>query len=71
MLVLKLVSTIKWDMVVADIEDNLILCIDFLENQKAIINLTDYSIDLREEKVPSMLFSTNEKQQIKVYRVKT
>jgi len=46
-------------MVVADIEDNLILCIDFLENQKAIINLTDYSIDLREEKVPSMLFSTN------------
>lgn len=64
-------STIKWDVVVADIEDHLILGIDFLENQKAIINLTDYSIELRGEKVPSMVFSTIEKQQNKVYRVKT
>lgn len=64
-------STIKWDVVVADIEDYLILGIDFLENQKAIINLTDYSIELRGEKVPSMVFSTIERQQNKVYRVKT
>jgi hypothetical protein len=28
-------------------------------------------MELRGEQVPSMLFSTNEKQQIKVYRVKT
>ena len=40
-------STIKWHMVIADIEDNLILGIDFLDNQIAIINLTDHSIELR------------------------
>jgi hypothetical protein len=54
-------STIKWEMVVADTDDNLILRIDFPENQKAIINLTDYSIELRGEIVPSMLFSTTVK----------
>ncbi|CAG2235895.1 unnamed protein product [Mytilus edulis] len=40
-------STVKWDMVVAEITDNLILGIDFLESQKAIIDLTDYSIKLK------------------------
>ena len=53
-------------MVVADIEDNLILGVYFLDNEKVIINLTEYSIELRGEQVPSMLFSTNEKQQNKV-----
>jgi predicted aspartyl protease len=59
-------SNIKWDMVVADTEDNLILGLYFLDNEKVIINLTEYSIELRGEQVPSMLFSTNEKQQNKI-----
>ncbi|VDI47032.1 Hypothetical predicted protein [Mytilus galloprovincialis] len=54
-------STVKWDMVVAEITDNLILGIDFLESQKAIIDLTDYSIKLKGEKVPSFMTSNRQR----------
>ncbi|CAG2207208.1 unnamed protein product [Mytilus edulis] len=63
-------STVKWDMVVAEITDNLILGIDFLESQKAIIDLTDYSIKLKGEKVPSFMTSNRQDQQMKIYRIK-
>ncbi|VDI70192.1 Hypothetical predicted protein [Mytilus galloprovincialis] len=63
-------STVKWDMVVAEITDNLILGIDFLESQKAIIDLTDYSIKLKGEKVPSFMTSNRKDQQMKIYRIK-
>lgn len=52
---------IKWNMVVADITDDVILGIDFLEHQKAGINLTDYSIELRGEKIHPQLFQLNMK----------
>lgn len=61
---------IKWNMVVADITDDVILGIDFLEHQKAGINLTDYSIELRGEKIPSTVISTEHEKKMKIYRVK-
>ena len=57
-------------MVVADITDDVILGIDFLEHQKAVINLTDYSIELRGEKIPSTVISTEHEKKMKIYRVK-
>ncbi|CAG2235881.1 unnamed protein product [Mytilus edulis] len=57
-------------MVVAEITDNLILGIDFLESQKAIIDLTDYSIKLKGEKVPSFMTSNRQDQQMKIHKTK-
>ena len=57
-------------MVVADITDDVILGIYFLEHQKAVINLTDYSIELRGEKIPSTVISTEHEKKMKIYRVK-
>ncbi|CAC5372749.1 unnamed protein product [Mytilus coruscus] len=61
-------STVKWEMVVAEITDNLILGIDFLESQKAVIDLTDYSIKLKGEKNPSFMTSNRQDQQMKKRR---
>jgi predicted aspartyl protease len=60
----------KWNMVVAEKTDDVILGIYFLEHQKAVINLTDYSIELRGEKIPSTVISTEHKKKMKIYRVK-
>ena len=48
---------IKWNMAVAEKTNDVILGIDFLEHQKAVINLTDYSIELRGETIPSTVIS--------------
>ncbi|CAC5422811.1 unnamed protein product [Mytilus coruscus] len=63
-------STVKWDMVVAEITDNIILGIDFLESQKAIIDLPNYSIKLKGENIPSFMTSNRQDQQMKIYRIK-
>ena len=61
---------IKWNMVVADITDDVILGMYSLEHQKAAINLTDYSIELRGEKIPFTVTSTEHEKKMKIYRVK-
>lgn len=67
----KIGKTIKtWNVAVADIEDQFILGLDFLNNQGAKIDLTDYSIELNGENIPSLLLSNSKKQEIKVYRAK-
>ena len=60
---------IKWNMVVAVITDDVILGMYVLEHQKAVINLTDYSIELRGEKIPSTVISTEHEKKMKIYRV--
>ena len=44
---------IKWNMIVADITDDVIQGIYVLEHQKTVIKLTEYSIELKGEKIPS------------------
>jgi len=63
-------TKVKWNMVVADLTDDVILGIDFLAHQKAVINLTDYSVEFRGEKIPSTVISTNHEKTAKIYRVK-
>jgi hypothetical protein len=41
----------------------------FVEHQKAIINLADYSIEFRGEKIPSTVISTEHEKKMKIYRV--
>lgn len=63
-------TKVKWNMVVADLTDDVILGIDFLAHQKAVINLTDYSVEFRGEKIPSTVISTSHEKTAKIYRVK-
>ena len=58
-------------MVVADITDSVILDIYFIEKQKAVIDLSDYSIRLNRQNIPSVMINTTENQYVKVYRVKS
>ena len=61
---------INWNMVVADITDSVILGIYFLEKNRAVIDLSDYSIRLNGQTIPSVIINTEENQHVK-YRVKT
>lgn len=58
-------------MVVADITDSVILDIYFIEKQKAVIDLSDYSIRLNRQNIPSVMINITENQYVKVYRVKS
>ena len=58
----------KWSFVVADITDEIILGIDFLQHYNAVIDLTDYSVKLRGEVAELILTKDNET--MKIYRVK-
>ena len=60
---------IKWNNVVAYIADDVIFGMYFVEHQKAIINLADYSIEFRGEKIPSTVISTEHEKKMKIYRV--
>jgi hypothetical protein len=62
---------INWNMVAADITDSVILGIYFLEKQRAVIDLSDYSIRLNGQNIPSVIINTAENQHVKIYRVKT
>lgn len=63
-------SSLQWSMIVADITDNVILGIDFLIHQKAVINLADYTVQLHGQIIPSIMVSTKEKKKMKIFRVK-
>lgn len=62
-------TTVEWNMLVADITDNIILGLDFLEHQKVIINLSDCSINMKGEKINSRLLS-NDDELVKIYRIR-
>jgi hypothetical protein len=62
---------INWNMVVADITDSVILGMYFLEKQRAVIDLSDYSIRLNGQNIPSVMINTAENQHVKIYRVNT
>ena len=57
---------INWNMVVADITDNVILGIYFLEKNRAVIDLSDYSIRLNGQNIPSVIINTEENQHVKI-----
>ena len=46
---------------VANISDNLILGLDFLQYMHAVVNLNDYSITIGKDKIPINTFSNNQK----------
>ena len=58
-------------MAVANITDSVILGIDCLEKQRAVIDLSDYSIRLNRQNIPPVMINTAENQHVKIYRVKT
>jgi len=51
-------TAINWNMVVANITDSVILGIDFLAKQRAVIDLSDYSIRLNGQNTPSVMINT-------------
>ena len=57
-------------MVVVNITDSVILGIDCLQKQKAVIDLSDYSIRLNGQTIISVLINTTE-HHVQIYRVKT
>ena len=57
-------------MVVVDITDSVILGIDCLEKQKAVIDLSDYSIRLNGQTIIAVMINTAE-HHVKINRVKT
>jgi hypothetical protein len=58
-------------MVVANIADSVILGIYFLAKQRAVINLSDYSIRLNGQNIPPVMINTADNQYVKIYRVKS
>ena len=52
-------------MVIANITDSVILGIDWLEKQRAVNDLSDYSIRLNGQNILSVMIN------VKIYRVKT
>ena len=56
-------------MVVANITDSVILGIDCLEKQRAVIDLSDYSIRLNGQNIISVMINTAD-HHVKIYRVK-
>ena len=65
------ITVINWNMVVANITDSLILGIYFLEKQRAVIDLSDYSIRLNGQIIPPVMINTTENQYVQIYRVKS
>lgn len=57
-------------MVVADITDNVILGIYFLDHQNAIINFNNYSIQLKNEVINSVMVTDKQEGNTKIFRVK-
>jgi hypothetical protein len=57
---------INWNMDVADITDSVILGIYFLEKNRAVIDLSDYSIRLNGQNIPSVIINTEENQHVKI-----
>ena len=57
---------INWNMVAADITDSVILGIYFMEKQRAVIDLSDYSIRLNGQNIPSVIINTEENQHVKI-----
>ena len=53
-------------MVVAIITDSEILGTDFLEKQRAVIDLSDYSIRSNGQNIPSVMINTTENQYLKI-----
>ena len=45
----------KWKMVVAEITDDVILGLDFLTDQKAVIDLNDFTVQIQGVAVPSKI----------------
>ena len=62
-------SKISVNMLVADIEDELILGLDFLEANKVIVDHGQYNIILNNEVIPATELSCQESESVKVYRV--
>lgn len=62
-------SKLKWKFVAADINDDIILGIDFLEYNHAVIDLSSFSVSLNSENIPATCLCTETVNNIKIYRI--
>ena len=62
-------SKLKWKFVTAEINDDIILGIDFLEYNKAVIDLSNFSVSINRENIPAVCMSNETGHMIHVYRV--
>ena len=59
----------KWKFIAANISDNIILGMDFLDEHKAVIDLSNYSIKLNQESIPISCIITENGQEVNIYRI--
>jgi len=50
----------RWRMIVADISDPVIIGLDLLKHLKAVIDLVDFKIIIKGEKIPAYIMKSNE-----------
>ena len=62
-------SKLKWKFVAADISGDIILGIDFLEYNHAVIDLSKFSVSLNRENIPATCLCTETVNNIKIYRI--
>jgi predicted ATPase len=60
---------LKWKCVAADINDDIILGIDYLEYNHTVIDLSNLSISLNRENIPATCLCTETVNNIKIYRI--
>ncbi|VDI11718.1 Hypothetical predicted protein [Mytilus galloprovincialis] len=59
----------KWRFVTANINDNIILGIDFLEKFGAVIDMANYTVHINNEAIPAVCLVGNEGEEINLYRI--
>ncbi|CAC5414085.1 unnamed protein product [Mytilus coruscus] len=59
----------KWRFVTANINDNIILGIDFLEKLGAVIDMANYTIRINNEAIPAVCLVGNEGEETNLYRI--
>ena len=59
----------KWKLIAANISANIILGMDFLDEHKAVIDLSNYSIKLNQEYIPISCIITENGQEVNIYRI--
>lgn len=60
---------IAWNMVVADIDDNILLGIYFLDAIQAVINLRDNLVSINNQPITSVFLRNEVKSVVNVYRL--
>ena len=59
----------KWNFVVADISDSILLGLDFLEHHQAILNLQDFSVSIEQMKMPIKCLYNKNHEKVNIFRV--